>query len=244
MKIVKDTVMLILVAGVAVIFILSDLYAQDPPPGMSPMQKPSDARTAKIPIIEKIGPGMFRMGDILISKKFQSVTFPALVNMDKGLLEYLIVRTDGKTHESLLRTQVQPSDLQLAFLLLGFEGTDRPIRGQGDPEKPKGEPVEVTIVINRDGKNINIKAEEWISKKVENVSHDIEKLDWVFTGSVFYNKRFMAQIEGSIVALYHDPVALVDNASVGGESDEIWFVKEGKVPPVGTPVTVTIKNKK
>ena len=51
----------------------------------------------------------------------------------------------------------------------------------------------------------------------------------------------MSQETGSIAAIWHDPVALIDNASQGGESNRIWFVKQGTVPPVGTPVTVTIK---
>jgi hypothetical protein len=51
-------------------------------------------------------------------------------------------------------------------------------------------------------------------------------------------------MEGSIIAIYHDPAALIDNASEGGESDKVWFVREGASPPVGTPVTVTIKRKK
>jgi ABC-type proline/glycine betaine transport system ATPase subunit len=33
----------------------------------------------------------------------------------------------------------------------------------------------------------------------------------------------------------------MDNATPGGESNRIWFVKEGTVPPVGTPVEVVIK---
>jgi len=73
---------------------------------------------------------------------------------------------------------------------------------------------------------------------------DIKSLDWLYTGSIVVNGRFIAQSEGSIAALYHDPVAMIDNASAGGESDKVWFVKEGAAPPVGTPVTVTIRAKK
>jgi len=247
----KCFIILLLINAIAATVALSSLVAQGLPPGRPPLpgmmapplQKPPDARAAAAPAIVTIGPGMFRMGDILISKKFQTVSFPAQVNMDKGLLEYLLVRTGGKTHESLLRTNVQPVDLQLACLLLGLEGTDRPLRTQGDPEKPKGDPVEISMRVNRDGKYINIKPEEWLSKKVDNGFQDIGTVDWVFTGSVFYDGRFMAQVEGSLIALYHDPVALLDNTSPGGESDKIWFVKEGVVPDVGTPVTVIIRRK-
>jgi hypothetical protein len=249
MKIVKKVVVFIAVSGIAAIIATSHLYAQGPPPGitplpgMPPLQKPPDARAIATPAIETIGPGIYRMGEIIINKNSQTISFPALVNMDKGLLEYLLVRTGGKTHESLLRTHVQPVDLQLAFLLLGLEGTDRPLRLQGDPEKPRGDPVEIRLIMNRDGKDINIKPETWLTKRVDNASQGIETLDWVFTGSFIYEKRFMAQAEGSLVALYHDPVVLIDNASPGGESDKIWFVKEGTVPAVGTPVTVTIMKK-
>jgi hypothetical protein len=66
-------------------------------------------------------------------------------------------------------------------------------------------------------------------------------MTWVYTGSFSYQGRFVAQDSGSIAAIWHDPVALIDNASPGGESNRIWFVKEGTVPPVGTPVEVVIK---
>jgi len=169
--------------------------------------------------------------------------------MDKGLLEYFIVRSSGKVHESVLRTAVDPYHLQIAFLLLGFEGTDRPLVSQGDPQKPRGEPVEIIITSSRakdpvkSGQSFKVKAEEWVAKKVGNDFVDAGTMAWVFTGSKIYEGRFMAQVEGSIVAIYHDPVALIDNASAGGESDRIWFVKQGTVPPVGTPVTVIIRAK-
>jgi hypothetical protein len=192
--------------------------------------------------IERVSPGVFSLGDIMIHKETRSVSFPAQVNMDQGLLEYLIVRSSGKVHESLLRTNIEPYNLQIAFLLLGFEGTDRPIMGQGAPEKPKGDPVEIIIQLGKgaDGTR-GIKGEEWVAKKVNDKMVPTGEIDWVFTGSVVVDRQFIAQAGGSIVAIYHDSGALIDNASPGGESDEIWFVKEGTVPPVGTPVTVMIR---
>jgi hypothetical protein len=165
--------------------------------------------------------------------------------MDRGLLEYLIVQSRGKVHESLLRTDVEPFHLQIAFLLLGFEGTDRPIQHQGSPEIPTGDPVEIAIAYRKGGgdRELKIGAHEWVANRIENQLKDIGPLDWVYTGSKIFEGRFLAQLEGSIVALWHDPVALIDHASPGGESNRIWFVKEGTCPPVGTPVTVVIKAK-
>jgi len=208
-----------------------------PPPPFGP--RPGNL-AQNVPMVEKVGPGLFRLGDITINKSAMTVTLPATVNMNKGLLEYLLVRTGGKTHESLLRTSVDPSHLQVAFLLLGLEGSNRPLARQGDPESPQGNLVKITINLLKDGKMVSLQPESWLAKKIDDKMTDVQPLEWVFTGSVIRDKRFLAQLEGSMIAIYHDPIALIDNASVGGESDKIWFVKEGSVPPVGTEVLLII----
>ena len=83
--------------------------------------------------------------------------------------------------------------------------------------------------------------ERWLANRVEEAFKDVSLLRWVFTGS-FVSERgaFMSQETGSIIAIWHDPIAMIDNASPGGENNRMWFAKEGTVPPVGTPVTVTI----
>lgn len=217
-----------------------------PLPGM--MEKSPLDRPLSLPAIEKMAPGQFRLGAIEIDRHRKTVRFPAFVNMDKGLLEYLLVRSSGKVHESLLRTSIEPYHLQIALLLLGFEGTHQPLAFQGDPGKPAGEPVEILVSPIPPGEKSEpsewIRAEQWVTKKVDERFEDLTSLEWVYTGSVVLEGRFLGQVEGSFVALYHDPAALIDNASPGGESDEIWFVKEGVVPPVGTPVTVLIKSRR
>jgi hypothetical protein len=194
---------------------------------------------------ELVAPGQYRIGEILLNKADKSITFPATVNMNKGLLEYLLVRTGGKTHESLLRTTIEPYNLQLACLLVGMEGTNAPLGFQGDPATPKGEAVEILLNIKSDdGKGKMISPEVWMMQVVGEAKRDIPTLHWVYTGSMVHNGRFAAQLGGSIVALYHDPAAMIDNASPGGESDKIWFVREDAAPPVGTPVMVIIRSKK
>jgi hypothetical protein len=212
-----------------------------PPPGPPPYLP---GETASPPPVEKVSPGVFRLGEIYIHKDARRITFPAQVNMTQGLLEYLIVRSSGKVHESLLRTPIDPFHLQVAFLLLGFEGTDRPLAQQGSPEAPLGDPVEIDFTWEKGSdEKVPVKPEEWIARRAKNQYEDVGPISWVYTGSIVRHGRFAAQMEASLVAIFHDPVALVDNASAGGESDKIWFVKEGAVPPVGTPVTVTIKAK-
>lgn len=236
--------LLILISG-----LLTSAYAESPPapataplPGMMPPPpQPGelpDRHTFRVSPVEQVAPGLYRVGDIMINKKEQTVSFPAEVNMDKGLLEYVLVRTGGKTHESLLRTRVEPYNLQVACLLLGIEGTSTPLAFQGAPETPKGDPVALSIHLPT---GTPIKPEQWMVKTVDGANRDLTDLRWVFTGSIVSGGRFAAQAEGSIIAVFHDPAAMVDNASAGGESDKIWFVKEGTVPPVGTPVTLVIR---
>jgi hypothetical protein len=211
-------------------------------PDSSSVPVKAESPAYKVPAIEKLGNGIYRIGEIVVNKPENSLSFPAQVNMDKGMLEYLLVYRAGKTHESLLRTDISPYSLQVAFMLLGYEGTDRRLARQGAPETPKGEPVRI-IVSNVAGlQTAGFPVEEWLANRIDENMKDVAALKWVFCGS-YVNQfgGFMSQETGSIIAIWHDPVALIDNASPGGESNRIWHVKQGTVPSVGTPVTVTIK---
>jgi hypothetical protein len=213
------------------------------PPAVSPDDL--DRHKIRISPPEMVSPGHYRIGEIQLDKAEKSVTFPATVNMNKGLLEYLLVRTSGKTHESLLRTAIEPYNLQLACLLIGMEGTNGPLGFQGDPATPRGEAVEIVLQLKgEDGRLQTISPEAWLTQIVGEAKRDAPPLRWVYTGSLVSDGRFAAQMGGSIVALYHDPVAMIDNASPGGESDKVWFAREGTAPPAGTPVMVIIRSKK
>jgi hypothetical protein len=236
---------------------LVTVYSQEQPPSVAEVSRTADSPSAlpisikkgptadPAPAIEKISPGIFRIGQLTINKNERSITLPAQINMDKGLLEYLLVKHSGKTHESLLRTAVEPYHLQLACLLLGMEGTERPLAFQGAPETPSGEPVEITITyMSIKGKPITIPPQEWLATIQEMKQVPVRNLSLVYTGSIINQGRFIAQTEGSMIALYHDPAAIIDNSSPGGEINNYWAVREGSVPPVGTSVTISIKTTK
>ena len=80
---------------------------------------------------ESSGAKVIDFQGIQIDKENRTVTFPAAINMDGGMLEYLIVTEMGKTHESLLSTKIQPYDIQVAMLLLGIKPA-----GKADSEPP------------------------------------------------------------------------------------------------------------
>lgn len=213
----------------------AELAAPSPPAPGTP------APAERAPLLEKLGSGQYRLGGILVDQAQRSLTFPAQVNMDHGMLEYLLVHSRGKTHESLLRTEIEPYELQIAFLLLGFQGSSRRLARQGDPARPEGEPVRITIATAAGQGESPFPAERWLINKFEDRVQEVSALDWVYSGSYIEEGRFLSQGTGSIASIWHDPAAMMDNASPGGESNKIWFVKQGTVPPVGTPVQVSIR---
>jgi len=222
----------------ATVLCLSSFAAEAPAPGSLPG---AELQSERMPPVEKLGNGAYRVGGILINKAERSITFPAQVNMDSGMLEYLIVHNKGKTHESLLRTRIEPYTLQIAFLLLGYDGTNQRLAMQGDANTPKGERLRITLATVAGGEPLAFPVENWLINKFGDEVKDLAAIDWVFSGSYVDGDRFLSQETGSIAAIWHDPVALIDNASPGGESNRIWFVKQGTVPAVGTAVNVVIK---
>ena len=59
-------------------------------------------------------------------------------------------------------------------------------------------------------------------------NRDVPTLHWVFTGSLVRNGRLAAQVTGSIVAIFHDPVALIDNASRGVKANRSGSSRKGR----------------
>jgi len=203
-----------------------------PPPSPPPVDE-----TMAPPPLKMVSPGVYEMGGCRIVKKENRLEFPAEVNMDKGLLEYVIVGNSGKVHESLLRTTVSPYALQISLLLLGVEGSMHPLAEQGQARMPEGDRVRILVSWQDKGKEKKVPVEQWITKG----DRPAGAIPWVFTGSVVMDGVFLAQAEKSIVALFHDPIALIDHQLAEGASDEIWQVDSASVPPTGTAVTVIIE---
>jgi len=190
------------------------------------------------PVIQRIADNTYRIGEISVDMKARTVTFPAQVNLARGVLEVLICTEYGKTHESLLSTKVDPLHLNIALLLLGLEG-GHAVRYQGDATKPVGSPVEIWFKL-RDGDSEKLlRAEDWVYNTHRN--RPMLHTHWVYVGSVLTKDGFMAQREGQIVTTFRDPFTLIDNPLPEGADDTVYVVNTQEVPPVGTPVTVVIK---
>jgi len=187
----------------------------------------------------------FTVGKITVDKRARTARFPATVNMAEGTLEYLLVTDKGKTHESLLATAVSPYQLNIAMLLLGArptpEITDLPPEQlssgtlKSAPELA-GDNVDVLVSWKDGGEPRQVRAEEWIDSR--SAQAPMTTGPWIYTGSAIFQKRFLAQEEGSIAALVTDPAALLNNPRPGNRDDTNWSARKGTVPAEGTPVEI------
>jgi len=205
----------------------------------------------------ELSPGVFEIGAVRLDKNANTVKFPARVNMDDGLLEYLMVSPQGPVHESLLVSEVPPQEVHMAMLLLGAKGMTKPQTGAGSgridqaslAKAPKltGDRILITVTWkDKAGKEQTVPIERWLVRKIftprkPEKSVPAEDGPWLYTGSYFYENRFVAQIEGAFGSLVTYPGALINNPRAGSTDDHIWFVNKKAAPPVATPVEFTIK---
>jgi hypothetical protein len=196
--------------------------------------------------IKKISPGVLALGGIQLDTKRYEIHFPAKVNQVENLIEYAIVHKDGKTHESLLQTEISPYRLQI-LLLLAKAQKFKEMLPEFDAEGREAPPltprpkhrIRIFVQDLRKKENLPIPLGNWIVNVDDGKSMQPEP--WMYTGSRLYKGRFLAEEDGDIVAIYLNPVALFNSWIPGNNNDENWIPHPQKIPPVGTPVKVTLK---
>lgn len=199
---------------------------------------------------QEIAPGIFQIGGVRLEQGNRTLTFPAAVNLDKGMLEYLLVNKNGPTHESLLVADFSPADLHVAMLLLGVKESGKSSAaapGQITEEYLKKAPPltgdNIAISVNwkdKVGAEKSVAVEDWLWRA--DTQKPVDRGPWIYSGSYFDTTGiFSATPEGLFAALVTNPSALINNPRPGHDSDQVWSVNEKAVPPTETPVTVQIK---
>ena len=223
----------------------SDLvYSQDSQSAQNQVKKiavetiPKAPGQFSVPDIVKISDTILKIGDITINRKDHFVSIKGKINMSDGPVEYLACNPKGKLHESVLILFAEPYHIQVALLLLGLIPGDRPIEFQGAPELPCGDPVKILVSWVKNNKTVEFSPEHLVFN-VEN-KQVMDKADWVFSGSKILDKQYMAQVEGSIAAIYHDPFAIIDHRNITGADDMLFHANKEILPSVGTSVIFKI----
>lgn len=215
-------------------------------------QEPGKAPAA--PSIREEAPGVYQIGLVRLEQKTMTITLPGALNMNQGLLEYLIVTPLGSTHESLLVTDVPPTDIQFAMLLLGAKGSgiNTPAADQAPPPQidakylktaPRlvGDDVVIRVKWKTGQEEKEVPVEDWLIN--DQTRKTVSRGPWIYNGSMFSNGHFLAQTEGSVGALVTNPAALINNPRKGNDDDQIWEVNEKAVPAVNSPVQIIIQLK-
>ncbi len=202
------------------------------------------------PPLQQVSADIFQLGQIRLDKKLKTIQFPAQLNMTNGLIEYLLVTTKGKTHESLLKTEVEPYQIHLAMLLLGVKGIAAPETNataiqpfhvnQPGVRRPiiAGDPFTIQFTWQVGGEKTSA-AEDCITDLTTKKS--ASRGPWSYNGSRVVNGAFLAQGEGSIVAMVDDFDAMANNPRLNHDNDQVWEINTSHLPPANIPIIVTFK---
>jgi len=185
-----------------------------------------------------IGPGVLELGLVRLDKNRRSATIPAFVNLKEGVVEYLLVTSGGKTHESVLRTDAEPHHIHVAMLLLGARGAGTNELSADPALGLPGDAVTIEIVWKKGAKERRARAESLVLDRKRKTA--MAKGDWIYTGSRLREDGFAAQADGSIISLITDVDALVNNPRPGREDDDRWLSKAKGLPEFNEPIQVVI----
>ena len=72
----------------------------------------------------------------------------------------------------------------------------------------------------------------------EAVSRQLSENSFIFTGSRVIEGNYLAELDGSIVAVYHDNRATINSRDEHSSLDDLWIANHEKMPPKDFPVTI------
>lgn len=182
--------------------------------------------------------GIFEFGKILINKEKRQFSIPAVCNQTSGLIEYALVHNNGKIHESLFRTSVSPRLIHATLLLLKQNPQSNFFRIL---ENDKAQLSNIDVL------EISVEWEHNGSRQVNDLHSmalnqaDERKLAesaFVFTGSKVIEGNYLAEEDGSIVAIYHDNRATINCMDEQSNSDDVWIANSEDMPPKNLPVRI------
>lgn len=185
--------------------------------------------------IRQVAPGVLEIGMVTIRTADRTAALPAVVNMDRGPVEYLLVHEHGKIHESVFKTPAAPFHLHLAALLLQPRKTNAEPREAAAGAELGGVPVRIQVRFGTNGAGTVKPGEDFVFNRQTGAA--MEKGSWTYNGSRTVGGLLLAERDGSVAAVISDPDALLNGLRPGRDRDDIWLVNTNVVFPAGTPVT-------
>lgn len=199
-------------------------------------------------IIQKITDDLYRLQDIEINTKEKTISLPCIVNMESGLLEVVLCRPEGKTHESLLLTNATPLEFQTALLLLGLDPVNELPEDptEGDALSPyliletAGDSALLFMVVTNNGEEVRKPIEHYI--RDERTQKAVSQGSWLFRGAVTHRSgHVIIDPDVTMIATYHDPIALMEMNNADKYDDELFYVNTNAGLVKGQPVKLIIQ---
>lgn len=210
---------------------------------------PSPAADPAKPPVKQLDESRYQIGGVTLNQRTREIRFPTKVNMAEGLLEYLIVMTKGKTHESLLVSDVSPTHLNLAFTLLRYSASPElsfllDAKGEMTDNHPvvsaavkAAARIDIDVEWDDHGKTRRIPVNEWIQHAVKTTA--MAAGPWLYTGSEISDGQYLPEMTGNFAAIMLDASAMI-NFPGPDNGDNVWYAYPKRVPPTDTPVTLII----
>ena len=170
----------------------------------------------------------------------------AEVCLREGPLEVLLCKNNTKEHESILRIDADAREIHFALIAAGAEAGS-PVKFVPQYEAAHGTKIKIGLTYRVKGKVKTVPAGEWIKDKKtgKDMAHD-----WVFAGSRFFKDPerpnapayYMAN-NGELICLANFPDSMLDLPvrSPKDLADLIFEINTARIPPVRTPVIVTLE---
>jgi hypothetical protein len=207
-------------------------------PGVCEAQAPS-------PSVEKLGNGLLRVQNVRVDTTKREVSVAGKVNneMTEGtILEFIANGSGGgKTYETALGLDTDAVALNTALLLIGLDPKNARVPTMHfDPIPPAGDPVEIWVEWTVGGNTRRVRVEELLYDK--RTRRTMPPGPWVYTGSTFFEGRFLATLEGVLIGFVHSPSPLIENPSagaVGAFGSVVFNTRLGLTG--GSPITLIVR---
>jgi hypothetical protein len=158
-------------------------------------------------------------------------------------LEFLAVVTNTNEYEALVRSEVKPSDLHLALLMVGLV-PGQPVHYSESTktwQPPTGPPVDIWFEYQKDGHDVKVPAYRWM-RDIKTKKQAVP-MSWVFTGSkVEPDGSYAADATGSLVGVINNELSVVDVPALKSRAMEARDYERNSdlMPPTGTAVTMIL----
>lgn len=191
----------------------------------------------------KVGPNLYRIGQIEINTAAREVSVPGRIN-DVVVLEWVATTKDGrKGYESAITLQADAISFNTAMLLIGLDKSHARVPERHfDPIAPAGDPVDIFVEWIRNGEKVRLGVEQLLWDR--EYLAPVPLSSWVYTGSSFLDGRYLAEQDGTLIGFVHSPAPIIEQvgaAAVGRFGRIVLNPNLGLTTEI--PLTVVVKNR-